>query len=238
MKASIEWLNEYADIDVSAKELRDILTMTGSKVETIDDKGGDIKNVVVGKILEVKRHINADKLVVTKVDVGNGEILQIITGATNIIVGTSGQIVPVAKPNSSLPGGREIKTGKLRGIDSCGMLCSIGELGIDPATYPDAEEDGILILDNKYEKNIGEDIVDVLGLRESVIDFEITPNRPDCLSIEGLGRETAVSLDKPFKNPRKNLDEMKVENKKELEGLTVEISAPDLCYRYIARMAK
>lgn len=238
MKASIEWLNEYADIDVSAKDLGDILTMTGSKVETIDDKGGEIQNVVVGKILEVKRHINADKLVVTKVDVGNGETLQIITGATNIIVGTSGQIVPVAKPNSTLPGGREIKTGKLRGIESCGMLCSIGELGIDPASYPDAEEDGIFILDSKYEKNIGENIVDVLGLGESIIDFEITPNRPDCLAIEGLGRETAVSLNKPFKNPRKNLEEMKPENKKEIESLTVEISAPDLCYRYIARVAK
>ena len=234
MKASVEWLNEYADIDVSAKELGDILTMTGSKVETIDDKSEEIKNVVVGKILEVKKHINAEKLVVTKVDVGNGEILQIVTGASNIIVGTSGQIVPVAKPNSILPGGKEIKAGKLRGIESCGMLCSIGELGIDPAAYPDAIEDGIFILDS----NVGDNIVDVLGLGESIIDFEITPNRPDCLSIEGLGRETAVSLDKQFKNPRKNLDEMKVENKKEIEGLTVEISAPDLCYRYIARIAK
>lgn len=238
MKASIEWLSEYTDIDVSPKELGDILTMTGSKVETIDDKGGDIKNVVVGKILEVKKHADADKLVVTKVDVGNGEVLQIVTGASNIIVGTSGQIVPVAKPGSTLPGGKEINAGKLRGVESCGMLCSMGELGIDPATYPDAIEDGIFILDNKYEKNIGENIVDVLGLRESIIDFEITPNRPDCLSIEGLGRETAVSLDKTFKNPRKNLAEMEVENKKELEGLTVEISAPDLCYRYIARVAK
>ena len=118
------------------------------------------------------------------------------------------------------------------------MLCSIGELGIDPAAYPDAIEDGIFILDSKYEENVGDNIVDVLGLGESIIDFEITPNRPDCLSIEGLGRETAVSLDKQFKNPRKNLDEMKVENKKEIEGLTVEISAPDLCYRYIARIAK
>lgn len=238
MKASIEWLSEYTDIDVSPKELGDILTMTGSKVETIDDKGGDIKNVVVGKILEVKKHADADKLVVTKVDVGNGEVLQIVTGASNIIVGTSGQIVPVAKPGSTLPGGKEINAGKLRGVESCGMLCSMGELGIDPATYPDAIEDGIFILDNKYEKNIGENIVDVLGLRESIIDFEITPNRPDCLSIEGLGRETAVSLDKTFKNPRKNLAEMEVENKKELEGFTVEISAPDLCYRYIARVAK
>ena len=128
MKASVEWLNEYADIDVSAKELGDILTMTGSKVETIDDKSEEIKNVVVGKILEVKKHINAEKLVVTKVDVGNGEILQIVTGASNIIVGTSGQIVPVAKPNSILPGGKEIKTGKFDDKENINRLIDlIGE---------------------------------------------------------------------------------------------------------------
>ena len=115
MKASIEWLKEYSDINVTAKELGDILTMTGSKVETIEDQGGDIKNVVVGKILEIKPHINSDHLVVTKVDVGNGEILQIVTGANNI---NENDIVPVAKDGSTLPGGVEIKSGKLRGVDS------------------------------------------------------------------------------------------------------------------------
>lgn len=132
MKASIEWLKEYSDIDVKPTELGDILTMTGSKVETIDEKGNDIKNVVVGKILEIEKHPDADKLVVTKVDVGT-EKLQIVTGADNIKVG---DIVPIAKDGAELSNGVKIKTGKLRGIDSCGMMCSVGELKLDLADYP------------------------------------------------------------------------------------------------------
>ena len=234
MKTSIEWLEEYSDIDVDSIKLGDILTMTGSKVETIDRLGNDIKNVVVGKILEIEKHPDADKLVVTKVDVGN-EKLQIVTGANNIKVG---DIVPIAKDGSELPGGVKIKKGALRGIDSCGMMCSVGELNLNLADYPGQIEHGIMILDKKLEKDIGKDIVEVLNLKEDIIDFEITPNRPDCLSIEGLGRETAVSLGKKFKNPRKNIDELNVPDKKEIEGLKVDISAPDLCYRYIARVVK
>lgn len=234
MKASVEWLKEYSDIDVNAIELGDVLTMTGSKVETIEQKGNDIKNVVVGKILEIKKHPDADKLVVTKVDIGN-ETVQIVTGADNI---KENDIVPIAKDGSELPGGVKIKKGQLRGIDSCGMMCSVGELGLELSDYPGQIEHGIMILDKSLEKELGKDIVDVLNLKEDIIDFEITPNRPDCLSIEGLGRETAVSLNKEFKNPRKNIDELKIEDKKELEGLTVDITAPDLCYRYIARIVK
>ena len=234
MKASVEWLKEYSDIDVDSVKLGDILTMTGSKVEEIIEKGNDIKNVVVGKILEIKKHPNADKLVVTKVDVGN-EIVQIVTGAKNI---NENDIIPVAKDGAELPGGKKIVKSPLRGIDSCGMMCSVGELGLDIKDYSDQIEDGIMILPASYEKDLGKDIVDVLNLREDIIDFEITPNRPDCLSIEGLGRETAASLGKEFKNPRKNLDELEVENKKEIEGLKVDITAPDLCYRYIARVVK
>lgn len=234
MKASVEWLKEYSDIDVNAIKLGDVLTMTGSKVETIEQKGNDIKNVVVGKILEIKKHPDADKLVVTKVDVGN-EIIQIVTGADNI---NENDIVPIAKDGSELPGGVKIKKGQLRGIDSCGMMCSVGELGLELSDYPEQIEHGIMILDKSLEKELGKDIVEILNLKEDIIDFEITPNRPDCLSIEGLGRETAVSLDKEFKNPRKNIDELKIEDKKELEGLTVDITAPDLCYRYIARIVK
>ena len=234
MKASVEWLREYSDIDVSCEELGDILTMTGSKVEEIDQKGNDIKNVVVGKILEIKKHPNADKLVVTKVDIGN-ETLQIVTGAKNI---KENDIVPIAKDGAELPGGKKIVKSPLRGIDSCGMMCSVGELGLDVKDYPNQIEDGIMILPKSYEKDLGKDIVDVLNLREEVIDFEITPNRPDCLSIEGLGRETAASLGKTFKNPRKNLDELKIEDKNEIEGIKVDITAPDLCYRYIARVVK
>ena len=234
MKASVEWLEEYSDIDVDSVELGDILTMTGSKVETIDRQGNDIKNVVVGKILEIKKHEDSDHLVVTQVDLGN-EKVQIVTGANNI---KEGDIVPIAKDGSELPGGVKIKKGLLRGKESCGMMCSVGELGLSVSDYPGQIEDGIMILDKSLEKELGKDIVEVLNLKEDIIDFEITPNRPDCLSIEGLGREVAVSLGKEFKNPRKNIDEMTVEDKKELEGLKVDITAPDLCYRYIARVVK
>ena len=234
MKASIEWLKEYSDIDVDTIKLGDILTMTGSKVETIEQKGNDIKNVVVGKILEIKKHEDSDHLVVTKVDLGN-EKVQIVTGANNI---KEGDIVPIAKDGSELPGGVKIKRGLLRGVESCGMMCSVGELGLDIIDFPGQIEHGIMILDKSIEKDLGKDIVEVLNLKEDIIDFEITPNRPDCLSIEGLGRETAVSLGKEFKNPRKNIDELKIEDKKELEGLKVDIEAPDLCYRYIARVVK
>ena len=234
MKASIEWLKEYSDIDVDTIKLGDILTMTGSKVETIEQRGKDIKNVVVGKILEIKKHEDSDHLVITKVDLGN-EIVQIVTGANNI---KENDIVPIAKDGSELPGGVKIKKGSLRGVESCGMMCSVGELWLDIADYPGQIEHGIMILDKSFEKDLGKDIVKVLNLEEDIIDFEITPNRPDCLSIEGLGRETAVSLGKEFKNPRKNIDELKVEDKKEIEGLTVDIEAPDLCYRYIARVVK
>ena len=234
MKASIEWLEEYSDIDVDSVKLGDILTMTGSKVETVEQKGNDIKNVVVGKILEIKKHEDSDHLVVTQVDLGN-EKVQIVTGANNI---KEGDIVPIAKDGSELPGGVKIKKGLLRGVESCGMMCSVGELGLDIANYPGQIENGIMILDKELEKDLGKDIVEVLNLKEDIIEFEITPNRPDCLSIEGLGREVAASLGKEFKNPRKNIDEKKVENKEELEGLKVNIEAPDLCYRYIARMVK
>ena len=234
MKASVEWLSEYSDIDVDATKLGDILTMTGSKVEEVKQTGNDIKNVVVGKILEIKKHPDADKLVITQVDVGT-EKIQIVTGAKNI---KENDIVPIAKNGAELPNGVNIKTGSLRGVESCGMMCSIGELNLDIHDYPEQIEDGIMILDKKYEKDLGKDIVEVLDLKEEIIEFEITPNRPDCLSIEGLGRETAVSLNKEFKNPRKSLDELNIPNKEEIEGLKVDITAPDLCYRYIARIVK
>ena len=220
--------------------------MAGQKVETIDLLGNDIKNVVVGKILEIEKHQDSDHLLVTKVDVGT-EKLQIVTGAPNIEVN---DIVPIAKDGAELPNGVKIKTGMLRGVESCGMMCSVGELNIGVDEYPNQIEEGIMILERKgkikvlpdinLEEHLGEDIVKILDLKEEIIDFEITPNRPDCLSIEGLGRETAVALDTEFKNPRKDIDEMssKIEDKDEIEGLKVDIEAPDLCYRYIARMVK
>ena len=234
MKASIEWLKEYSDIDVEAKELGDILTMTGSKVETIDSRGNDIKNVVIGKVLSVEKHPDSDHLVVCQVDVGT-EKVQIVTGGPNV---KGLDIVAVAKDGSELPGNVKIKKGILRGVESCGMMCSCGELNIPVTRFPNQIENGLMILPKEMEKDLGKDVVEVLELKEDVIDFEITPNRPDCLSIEGLGRETAVSLNKEFKNPRKDLMDMPVENKDNIEGLTVKITAPDLCYRYIERVVK
>ena len=234
MKVDIEWLRDYSEIDVSSKELADRLTMTGSKVEGVETKGNDIKNVVVGKILDIKKHPDADKLIVTQVDIGTGKV-QIVTGADNVKVG---DIIPIAKDGSELPGGVKIKKGLLRGEESCGMMCSIGELGLTLNEYPDQIEHGIMILPSSYEKFLGMDIVEVLNLKKEIIEFEITPNRPDCLSVEGLGRETAVSLGEEFKDIHKNLDELKLENKKEIEELKVEIKAPDLCYRYVARVVK
>mgnify|MGYP000236607064 CR=1 FL=1 len=157
MKASVEWLKEYSDIDVDSIKLGDILTMTGSKVETIEQKGNDIKNVVVGKILEIKKHEDSDHLVITQIDLGN-EKVQIVTGANNI---KEGDIVPIAKDGSELPGGVKIKKGLLRGVESCGMMCSVGELGLDIENYPGQIEHGIMILDKSLEKELGQDIVDV-----------------------------------------------------------------------------
>ena len=234
MKVGVEWLKDYSDIDVDIKELSEIFTMTGSKVEGYEIKGDNIKNVVVGKILEIEKHPDADKLVVTKVDVKN-EILQIVTGAKNI---KKGDIIPIAKIGSELPGDIKIKKGSLRGVESCGMMCSIGELGLTLEDMPNQIEDGIMILPKEYESKLGEDIVDVLDLRDNIIEFEITPNRPDCLSVEGLGRETAVSLNKEYKNPNEKIDKLNIDKKDKIEGLKVTIDAPDLCYRYVARVVK
>lgn len=234
MKTSVEWLKEYSDIDVDAKELGDILTMTGSKVETIESRGKDIKNVVIGKVLSVVKHPDSDHLVICQVDIKT-EKVQIVTGAPNV---KANDIVAVAKDGSELPNNVKIKKGVLRGEESCGMMCSCGELNISLHRFPNQIEEGLMILPKEYEKYLGEDVVKVLELEEDIIDFEITSNRPDCLSIEGLGRETAVSLGKEFKNPRKNLEEMKVPTKDSIEGLKVDITAPDLCYRYLARMIK
>lgn len=232
MKVSKEWLQDYSDIDVNLKDLAEMLTMTGSKVETVETRGENIKNVVIGKILEIEKHPDADKLIVTKVSVGS-ETLQIVTGAKNVNVG---DIIPVAKDGAELPGGVKIKTGQLRGVESQGMMCSIGELELTLADFPNQIEDGIMILPKHYETLLGQNVVDVLNLKEDIIEFEITPNRPDCLSVEGLGRETAITLGKEFKNPR--VDLTNIDKKDEIEGLKVDIKDADLCYRYTARVVK
>jgi phenylalanyl-tRNA synthetase beta chain len=185
--------------------------------------------VVVGKIISIEKHPDADKLQVTKVDIGS-EAIQVVTGARNISLG---DYIPVALVGARLPGDKKISKGKLRGVESCGMMCSIQELNLTKEDYPNAAEDGIFILED--EPPLGKDIKEVLGINETVVDFEITSNRPDCLSIVGIARESAVTLGSTFKMP-----EIKV--KEEADDVknyaTVEISDPDLCPRYAARIVK
>jgi phenylalanyl-tRNA synthetase beta chain len=159
----------------SPKEYADALTMSGSKVEGFEELGREIGGVVVGRIVSVEKHPDADRLLVSRVDTGNG-IIQVVTGATNIKVN---DLVPVALDGSTLPGGIKIKKGKLRGVESNGMMCSISELGLTKEEYPNAAEDGIFILEGDFAP--GTDIREALGLNDTVVEFEITSNRPDCL---------------------------------------------------------
>ncbi|NLY43458.1 MAG: phenylalanine--tRNA ligase subunit beta [Clostridiaceae bacterium] len=229
MKMPMSWLNDYMNIDITPEKYSSAMTMSGSKVEGIERTGEDIQNVVVGKILTVEKHPNADRLQVCQVDVGD-EVLQIVTGATNIKVG---DYVPIAKHEAKLPGDITIKKGKLRGVESNGMMCSIEELGLSREDYPNAPEHGIFVLDKEYP--LGKDIREVLGLNENIIEFEITSNRPDCLSIIGLARETAVTFDKEFKIPEVYVQETEEEASK---YASVEVMDADLCPRFAARVVK
>lgn len=223
MKVPVKWLKDYVDVKISAKELGDLLTLSGSKMEEVITTGDEIQNVVTGKILKIEQHPDAEKLVVCQVEVGSQEPIQIVTGADNM---KENDIVPVALHGSSLPGGVKIKKGKLRGILSNGMMCSEEELGI-------ADENrvhGLMILQENTE--IGKDIKEVLGLDNAVIDFEITSNRPDCLSVVGIARETAATLNEKYKMPE---TEYKVSSTKSIQNeIKVEIK-DKLCRRYIAR---
>lgn len=228
MLVSLKWLREYVDIEVSPKEFGDLMTMTGTKTETVEYLGEEIENVVVAKILEIEKHPDADKLIVTKVDIGKEEPLQIVTGANNVKVG---DYIPLAIHGAKLPGGIKIKNGKLRGIESNGMMCSSEELGIDDKYVEEYKKDGIYLLDMHDEYTTGACVKEVLGLNDAVIDFELTSNRPDCRSMIGIAREAAVTLDKKVKYPEITVKE---ESDKEID---VEVSIEDstLCQRYIAR---
>jgi phenylalanyl-tRNA synthetase beta chain len=236
MNLSRKWLNEFVEIDAGDREFAEAMTLSGSKVELTHDMGEEIKNVVVGKVLSQIRHQNSDHMWICQVDAGKGEPLQIVTGAQNMKVG---DLVPVALDGSLLPGGKEIKAGKLRGELSNGMLCSFQELGLDQRDFPSAYPDGIWILSDDPELTdltIGEDIRAAVGLDDHVVEFEITPNRPDCLSVIGLAREISATFDRPcyFHQP---------EVKGGAEGvlpelLDVETPDPELCPRYTARMVR
>ncbi|MDF2548448.1 MAG: phenylalanine--tRNA ligase subunit beta [Anaerosolibacter sp.] len=229
MFVPLKWLKDYVDIDhMDVRKLSEDLEMSGSKVEAVEVLGEEIDKVVVGKILEIQRHPNADKLLVTKVDVGS-EIIQIVTGADNI---QEGHYVPIVLVGGTLPGGVKIKKGKLRGEESSGMMCSAKELGLVDKVIPAYQKDGIYILDQAYTP--GDDIKGILGIKGHVIEFEITPNRPDCLSMLGMARETAATfnLDMNYPEIKINHEHGNIE-----EVASVEVLNTDFCRRYAARAA-
>ena len=231
MKLNRKWLHEeFVDLShVSDKEFVETMTIFGQKVETYERLDSEIKNVVVGKVLSIVRHENSDHMWVCMIDDGSGEPVQIVTGAQNV---KEGDLVPVARHNSWLPGGVHITKGKLRGVKSNGMLCGLEELGLTVGDFPYAIEDGIFIIEE--DCNIGDDINTVIGNDDTIVDFEITNNRPDCYSIIGLAREAAAAFNQPMRQHEPIVQGS--ENGSIFEHLDVEVPADHLCNRYTARM--
>lgn len=244
MLVPINWLREYTAVDADVETFCDRMIMSGSNIETVEHFGGEIKNVVVGKILSIEKHPDANKLVVCQIETGAEAPVQIVTGAANIAVG---DFVPVALHGSRIPGplhghpkkegGEVIEKGILRGVESNGMLCSAAELGYTDKVVPVIHREGIWILNSApgTEYTPGMDIVTALGLEDDVIDFEITPNRPDCLSMVGMAREAAAVFDTSLSYPDVVCRE---EEGKAKDYIDVEIRNPQLCRRYVARVVK
>ncbi|MBP1575066.1 MAG: phenylalanine--tRNA ligase subunit beta [Oscillospiraceae bacterium] len=230
MDLSLRWLADYVETGVTPKQFCDAMTMSGSKVECYNEEADYISNVVVGKIIKIEKHPDADKLQICQIDIGREEPVQIVTAAQNVY---EGMMVPAALDNSTLAGGVKIKKGKLRGVPSNGMMCSVSELGVTVHDFPYAIEDGIM--DIKEDCKPGDDIRTALGLNDVCVEFEITSNRPDCLSVLGLAREAAATFGKEL-----HLPEVKIENETGdiNELLSVEVKNPTLCRRYVARMIK
>ncbi|MGM9669064.1 MAG: phenylalanine--tRNA ligase subunit beta [Faecousia sp.] len=232
MKLNRKWLNEeFVDLSsVSDKEFVETMTIAGQKVETYERMDAEIRNVVVGKVLSIVRHENSDHMWVCMVDVGADAPVQIVTGAQNV---HEGDLVPAALHNSRLPGGVHITKGKLRGVVSNGMLCSFAELGLTQNDLPGVFADGIWIL-NDEDCKPGDDINLVIGNDDTVVDFEITNNRPDCYSIIGLAREAAAAFNRPMRHHEPVVHGSEAGSM--YEKLDVEVPAENLCNRYTARM--
>ena len=233
MKLNRKWLNEeFVDLSgVPDREFVETMTIAGQKIETYERLDAELRNVVVGRVVSITRHTNSDHMWVCQIDVGAGEPVQIVTGAQNV---HEGDLVPVAQHNSWLPGGVHITKGKLRGEVSNGMLCSLKELGLTLNDFPYAIEDGIWILQEDCKP--GDDINTVIGNDDTVVDFEITNNRPDCYSILGLAREAAAAFNKPMRHHDPVVRGGAAGELSEL--LEVEVPAEDLCRRYTARMVR
>ena len=230
MNLSMKWLSDYVTLDTTVKDFCAAMTMSGSKVEVATEEGSEIKNVVVGKLLSVVPHENSDHLVVCQVDVGQEQPIQIVTGAPNV---KAGDIVPVALCGAELPNGVKIKKGKLRGVESNGMLCSLGELGLTVHDFPYAIADGIFLIQEDCQ--IGQDIHEAIGLNDTSVEFEITSNRPDCLSVTGLAREAAATYHVPLnlKKPTFQGIDGNIQ-----DALQVEIQNKEKCPRYAAGIVK
>lgn len=230
MKLPMKWIEEYSKIPVSDQEYQDKMIMQGVAVEGIEEMAGEISGVVVGRVLEAQPMENSDHLSICKVDAGQEEILQIVCGAPNV---SADILVPVAMIGATLPGGFKIKKGKIRGVESQGMLCSSTELGVPVDLYPSVGDAGLLVFQEEYP--LGADVKPILGIDDKIVDFDILANRPDCLSVWGIARETAVAMGTAFQKP-----EIKVE---EVTGnihdhLSVEVKSPELCKRYMAKVVK
>ena len=245
MNTSLSWLKAYVpELSCTPQEFTDAMTLAGTKVEGYACMDADLDRIVVGKILQIAPHPDADKLIVCQVQVAkDGAPVQIVTGAKNV---SEGDLVPVVLDGGRVagghdgkktPGGIKIKKGKLRGVESCGMMCSIEELGSSKEMYPEAPEDGIYLFQKELYPNvqIGDDAVEVLGLRDVNFEFEITSNRVDCFSVLGIAREAAATFRKPF-CPPKGRKTGKLGNAS--DEISVEILAPELCSRYVARVVK
>ena len=239
MIVSLEWLKDYTEVNVSPEEFCERMIMSGSNLETMEKVGEDMVKVVVGKIVKIDKHPDADKLVVCQLDVGQEDLLQIVTGAPNVF---EGAYVPVALHGSRVPGplhgqpkqegGTKITKGKLRGVVSNGMLCSFGELGFDDKVVPVNQRDGIWILSGEYP--VGADFAEALELKDTIIDFEITPNRPDCLSMIGMAREAAATFGTKLNYPDTKCIR---EEESASDYVDVQVKSP-LCKRYVARIVK
>ena len=239
MIVSLEWLKDYTEVNVSPEVFCERMIMSGSNLETMEMVGEEMSGVVVGKIVKIEKHPDADKLVVCQLDCGQEELVQIVTGASNVF---EGAYVPVALHGSRIPGplhgqpkvegGVKITKGKLRGVVSNGMLCSFSELGFEDKVVPVNQRDGIWILSQEYP--VGTDFAETLELKDAIIDFEITPNRPDCLSMVGMAREASATFGTELHHPDTKCEK---EEGNAADYVSVEIKSP-LCKRYIARVVK
>ena len=229
MNVPMSWLKQYVALDdVDVNTYIDAMTMSGSKVEAVEEIGKEITRVVAGKIVEESKHPNADKLRVMKVDISGEQLLQIVTAATNVVLG---DVVPVALDGATLAKGVVIKKGKLRGEVSEGMFCSVEELGFSTNDIEDAPENGVYVFHEDIP--LGSDVKPYFGLGEHVVEYEITSNRPDCFSILGIAREAAVTFKKPFMFPKITVKETEG-NAEEMAKISIE--NPVLCPRYAARI--